>query len=141
MAEENRKRQIQKEVVEPLRIIVASDIHYLSERLNDGGEAFQKMMAEGDGKYTEGCQMIMEAFVQNVCEEKPDAVLICGDLTFNGELLSLQDMALFCRWLKEACGKVFVICGNHDIEHRHTACYRGDKVLSAEKTSAETGSM
>ena len=136
MAEENRKRQIQKEVVEPLRIIVASDMHYLSERLYDGGEAFQKMMAEGDGKYTEGCQMIMEAFVQNVCEEKPDAVLICGDLTFNGELLSLQDMAAFCRRLKEACGKVFVICGNHDIAYGMAAAYRQDQISAAANISA-----
>ena len=136
MAEENRKRQIQNKQAEPLRIIVASDIHYLSERLYDGGEAFQKMMAEGDGKYTEGCQMIMEAFVQNVCEEKPDAVLICGDLTFNGELLSLQDMAAYCRRLKEACGKVFVICGNHDIAYGMAAAYREDQVSAAANISA-----
>ena len=140
MKMKRKDRQMPEEFTDrkSLHIIVTSDMHYLSPRLTNGGTAFWKLMEQGDGKYTEAGQMIMEAFVQAVQEEKPDAVLICGDLTFNGELLSLQDMAAYCRRLKEAGSRVFVICGNHDIENRTAAAYFGDKVRAAESVTAQT---
>ena len=121
----------------PLSLIIFTDVHYLAENLYDEGEAFQKIIDTNVGKYTEGSQVIMREMTEAVIREKPDAVLICGDLTFNGEKESLIEFSGYLKEMKDEGIPVFVICGNHDIEHRHTACYRGDKVLPAEKTSAE----
>ena len=82
----------------PLSLIIFTDVHYLAENLYDEGEAFQKIIDTNVGKYTEGSQVIMREMTEAVIREKPDAVLICGDLTFNGEKESLIE---FSGYLKE----------------------------------------
>ena len=44
-------------------LIVASDLHYLSPELTDHGVYFQAVMANGDGKVTEYCEEITDAFL------------------------------------------------------------------------------
>lgn len=121
----------------PLSLTVFTDVHYLAENLYDEGGAFRKIIDTNVGKYTEGSQIIMREMTEAVKREKPDAVLICGDLTFNGEKESLIEFAGYLKEMKDAGVPVFVICGNHDIGHRHAACYHDDRILPAEKIEAE----
>lgn len=116
------------------RYFVTSDLHYLSRGLYDEGPAFQQMMKKNDGKLTERGDEIMNSFIRQVKEEKPDGVIIAGDLTFNGELRSLKDIAAVLREIQEAGIPVYVISGNHDIDHPDARCYHGSTVSSAEKT-------
>ena len=49
-----------------LNIMVATDIHYLSKSINDGGEAFANMIAKGDGKVMKYIEEIVDTFCAEV---------------------------------------------------------------------------
>ncbi|QHQ62275.1 hypothetical protein Ana3638_17020 [Anaerocolumna sedimenticola] len=72
---------------------VASDIHYLSEKLTDHGVAFEKYISSGDGKQLNYIDNILNAFITDIKKVKPDFLIISGDLTNNGEKESHLDLA------------------------------------------------
>ena len=109
------------------RYIVAADLHYLSPSLYDHGKAFQSLMQYNDGKLTEYGEVIINELIRVILREKPDGVLIPGDLTMNGELESLQTVCRKLSVLTDAGIRVFVIPGNHDIDHGRAASYIGEK--------------
>ncbi len=120
----------------PLRIVIASDLHYLSQSLTDNGPMFQQVVENGDGKLMLDIEAITEAFVWQMLEERPDYVILSGDLSFNGEYQSHADLSQKLRRLQDAGIPVLVIPGNHDIGR---GCYRfaGEEAEPAEGTSAE----
>ena len=69
---------------EDLKIIVASDIHYFLMDYYQDCEWFEDSMLYGDGKMVTYGDEIVEAFVQAGIQEKPDLVVLTGDLSFNG---------------------------------------------------------
>lgn len=79
-----------EEVKGPPKIIIASDLHVLAKGLTDGGAVFTKKMEMDDGKTTLYSGEIVEAFLDEVLAERPDALVLSGDLTFEGERLSLS---------------------------------------------------
>ncbi|MBP1552876.1 MAG: metallophosphoesterase, partial [Oscillospiraceae bacterium] len=95
----------------------ATDMHYLSQQLTDNNEYFLEIIKAGDGKMTQYCEQICEAFTETVIEQKPDAVLISGDITFNCEKLSHEDFILKLRRIEQAGVDVIAIPGNHDMEY------------------------
>ena len=48
------------------RAIIATDIHYLSRELTDGGSGFQYMVEHGDGKVVTYIEPITDAFLEEV---------------------------------------------------------------------------
>ena len=48
---------------ECVRIVVASDLHYLSQALTDNGPLFRRVVEHGDGKLMLDIEAITEAFV------------------------------------------------------------------------------
>ena len=68
-----------------LTFYIASDIHYLSNKLTDYGSAFNKFNKSGDGKQTEYINDILDQFCNEVNINKPDILILSGDLTLNGE--------------------------------------------------------
>ena len=66
------------------RIVVATDPHYISPALTDGGACWQRILASGDSKFMTYSEEILDAFLEEVlsAEEAPDALLLTGDLTF-----------------------------------------------------------
>ena len=118
-----------------LTIVEATDMHYLSPALTDGGAAFRKLVNSGDGKMPECSGEIMDALLNEVLEMKPDALVLSGDLTFNGELVSLTEMAEKLRPVKAAGIPVLVLPGNHDIDYRYAAGYFGDSARKVENVS------
>ncbi len=107
---------------EEIVIYHATDMHYLSQQLTDNSPEFIEMIANGDGKMTHYIEQIMDAFVTDVINAKPDYLLIGGDITFNGEKLSHQDFALKMKQIEEAGVQVLVIPGNHDVDYPF--CYK-----------------
>lgn len=122
---------------EPLTIWTATDIHYLSPELTDDGELFRKVIADGDAKLTEYSQEIVDEFLREVIEANPDALVLTGDLTFNGEILSLREIAEKLEAVQEAGIPVLVIPGNHDIDSYRAFSYSGNDVAYTDNISKE----
>lgn len=110
----------------PVTIVVASDLHYIAPSLTDNGPLFHRVVANGDGKLTLQVEAIAEAFVDEMLALRPDAVILSGDLSFNGEYDSLKTLADKLQRLKEAGIKVLPLSGNHDIDNGVALRYEGE---------------
>ena len=99
----------------PVTIWHASDLHYLSPTLIEDRAYFISVMERGDGKATHYTPEICRSFVETAVQEKPDVVILSGDLTLNGSLESHRDLAQILAPLQEAGIRVLVLPGNHDI--------------------------
>ena len=119
----------------PVHIITATDFHYLSPRINDKGTAIQAVSKLGDGKNLPYSAEIVEAFIDQVIQHKPDALVLTGDLTFNGEAASHEDLVKLLAKVEANDIRVAVIPGNHDIAIPDTFAFSGDK---AKKTDSIT---
>ena len=109
----------------PPEIIFASDLHLLAENLFDGGEAFRKRIAADDGKLIPYVPQILDAFFDEVIEEKPDALVLGGDLTFYGEKESHLQLSSMLKKVEDAGIDVVLVPGNHDINTRNAKSYLG----------------
>ena len=118
------------------RVVVATDLHYLAPSLTDHGALFRRVMEAGDGKVTELCDEITDAFLEEVKAEEPDALILTGDISFNGEKESHLALAEKLAALEEAGVPVLVLPGNHDL---YRSCYSffGDEGEQVESVSAE----
>ncbi len=118
------------------RIMLATDVHYLSPSLTDGGAYFQALLASSDGKVTMYVDELVDAFAEVVVREDPDALVIAGDLTYNGERQSHLDFASKLRTIARAGIPVLVIPGNHDIACPMAARFEGDGYEFVESVTA-----
>ncbi len=118
-------------------IMIAADIHYLAKELTDFGDAFEEMAENGDGKVVPYVWEIVDTFLDTVVERKPQAVILCGDLSLEGELLSHQALAQKLGRARRAGVKVLVIPGNHDINNPKAAAYQGTGTVPSERTTPE----
>lgn len=123
---------------DPVSIIFATDTHYLSPELTDGGEYFKNAIAQGDGKVVEYSSEINDAFFAEVIEKNPDLLILGGDLTLNGALQSHKDFITKLEKVQSAGIGVLVIPGNHDVDNENSIKYLNDGVESVEAlTSAQ----
>ncbi len=129
--EKNRRK-------EKLRIFVATDLHYLSKELTDYGPLFQTMIRQSDGKMTEYEEELLDAFVDQIKTEKPDVLILTGDLTFDGAKLSHEGLREKLKKLREVGIKVYVLPGNHDMCKKNGA-YRflGEQMYPEEGLTKE----
>ncbi len=118
-------------------LIVATDLHYLSPELTDHGAFFERLIENADGKAVEYCDEIVDAFVGQVIAQKPDGLILSGDLTFNGERLSHEALAAKLQRVRAAGIPVFVMPGNHDLGSFMSASFQGDGYARAENISAQ----
>ena len=72
-----------------------SDTHLIADSLHDDGLAFQHMRNTSAGKDLDYQEIALTAFVRKVIQEKPTAVIITGDVTFNGAKISRKLAQLF----------------------------------------------
>ena len=107
-------------------LIQASDLHYISETLTDHGRSFTDLLAQGDGKLTLYCEELTEAFLSEVIYRKPDALILSGDLTFNGAIQSHKALAEKLKQVEAAGIKVLVLSGNHDVDNQNAASFSKD---------------
>ena len=118
-------------------LMIAPDIHYMSPSLTDYGKAYQTMADNGDGKVIQYMPQIWEAFASKVKEARPDALILSGDLTLDGEKVNHQEFAGRLRELEAAGVSVLVIPGNHDINNHNASAYFGDERTYVESVSPE----
>jgi 3',5'-cyclic AMP phosphodiesterase CpdA len=96
-------------------IYIASDLHYLSDKLTDHGVAYAEFSNSRDGKQLDYMDEILDAFSNDIKKSKPDLLIISGDLTCNGEKVSHQDLAEKLKLIEQKGTSIYVIPGNHDI--------------------------
>ena len=97
------------------RLMVVSDLHYLAPALYQDSELFLQALRNGDGKITQFGDILLQALYRQILQEQPDALIVTGDLTFNGEKESHIALADWFRTVEAAGVPVWVIPGNHDI--------------------------
>mgnify|MGYP003303752614 CR=1 FL=1 len=98
---------------EPISMIIASDIHYLSPDYR--GEYFKEPSAIFDGKLTHYSPEYFDAFLAEVILKKPEVLILSGDITLNGSLKSHEEIVHKLQSVEEAGIDVLVIPGNHDV--------------------------
>lgn len=102
---------------EEVHILFATDLHYMPhELLDEESKLYQELMSGGgDGKLVHYSPEITDAFIDEVIRQKPHALILGGDLSFNGEKASHRELAEKLSAVNEAGIPVLVIPGNHDI--------------------------
>ena len=98
-----------------LTIVHVSDMHYFSPSLIENEDFMWKVAMESDGKDTVQSALIAQAFVDDMIKLKPDAVVVTGDLTLNGEEASHEELRDLLGKLKDIGIEVYVMTGNHDV--------------------------
>lgn len=132
---ESETEEISYQIIE--NIILATDIHYFDPSLTDNGPRFQEMEQYGDGKIVTYIDQITDAFLEEVIQLRPNALILSGDLTLEGEKKSHEGLAEKLYRVEDAGIPVLVIPGNHDINNRKAACYEGTERLPAEYITPE----
>ena len=125
------------QAMEENKLIFATDMHYLSEKLTDHGPVFDELMRKGDGKLTEYGRECMAALFGAAREEGASVVVLAGDLTFNGEMDSLLDLREMLREAEKTGLRFLVIPGNHDIAYPYACCYFGSVARRVQPVSQE----
>ena len=122
--------------MKPVTILVATDPHYLAPGLTDGGEAFLNVVTHADGKYMQRIEEITDALFDAAASARPAALILSGDLTFNGERESHEAFAAKCAALEDAGVPVLVLPGNHDLNRPDAARFEGDEITAVESITA-----
>lgn len=98
---------------EEKKIVVLSDVHVMAKSLE--GTEFWNTTVQHTRKIAECSQPIFDQLVETLKQQKPDLVLITGDLTEGGQLKSHEYVKDKLDELRAAGIKIFVIPGNHDL--------------------------
>ena len=110
-----------------LKIAVLSDIHIMNPQLLQGDGDAIKNYIKRDRKLLQESVALLNVAIDSIIQERPDVVLIPGDLTKDGEYVShilVADTLL--KRFRDAGIAVYVIPGNHDVNNPHAAIYHGD---------------
>jgi predicted phosphodiesterase len=121
----NRFYRVAKDAELKARLVIFSDSHLMdSSLLINDGPAFQ-CWASTERKLLQQSPAIMDEMVRQTLKAHPDIVLVCGDLTKDGELVGHQAMANRFNQLRAAGIKVYVCPGNHDINNPFAYAFDG----------------
>ena len=74
-------------------IWVISDTHLIADSLHDNGQAFSRMQKTSQGKDLYYQETALSAFCRMAEIKKPAAIIVTGDVTFNGERVSAERFA------------------------------------------------
>lgn len=120
------------------RMAVLSDIHIMApELLREDGKAFQNYIAR-DRKMLKESTRLLKTAVSALLSERPDVVLVTGDLTKDGEKVSHEYVAqLLLKPLREKGIPVYVIPGNHDVNNPHAVLFLKDTVKRTDTVTPE----
>ena len=114
------------------RLMVVSDTHYLAKSLYEGSAMFPRALRAGDGKLSQYGDELMDALAREAVRLKPDALVITGDLSFNGERASHEALAERLGKIEAAGIPVWVVPGNHDINSAMPVGYGDDRWYAVE---------
>ena len=123
-----------------LRIAVMSDLHYLSPDMIADTEDFEHALNSDRKLLKESSAILYEKFKQ-VRADKPDILLVSGDLTKDGEQECHAALAKQLQQLQQDVPglKIYVINGNHDIRNYNAKNFNtaDGKAVPATRTEPE----
>ncbi len=122
---------------EKMVIIHATDLHFISDEITDDGQYFMEMLAQGDGKVSHYSVEIVDAFIYEMLQLKPDVIILSGDISFNGAIASHVDLANRLKVLQEEGIQVILNTGNHDVDYSMAAKFHDDSFARIESPSNE----
>ena len=124
-------------VQETVKFMVISDIHFFDPSLFTlpANADFQGYLA-ADRKLIIESSAILKSVLASVQTEKPDFLLISGDLTKDGEKLDHQTLATMFKALSDVGIKVLVIPGNHDVNNPDSYSYLQTAKTKVDNVSA-----
>lgn len=109
------------------KIVTVTDIHYLAESFSGNrGPSFMAEVESGDGRVLQYGPEILDAFIEDMRKEKPDLIIMSGDLTLDGEKKSHEELAEKLEILLDNGITVLVIPGNHDINNPEAKKFTSD---------------
>lgn len=126
---------------EKLTLVTLSDLHYFPDSLKGNrGEAYYNYMC-GSNASPDDMNAIVDAAFESLKyaseNEGLKYVVICGDLTVNGEYAGNVELAEKLKALAEETGlNIFVTNGNHDINNSLASHFLNDRKNIAKRTSA-----
>lgn len=115
---------------------VFTDPHIYHRRLGVSGAAFQDYL-DRDRKLLAESEALMDAAVAAIAALDVDFVLVCGDLTKDGERVNHRLAAEKLQRLRAAGKSVFVIPGNHDIANGEAVRFEGDRSEPVSSVTAD----
>ena len=123
-----------------LRIAVMSDLHYLSPDMIADTEDFEHAF-NSDRKLLKESSAILHEMFEQVRADKPDILLVSGDLTKDGEQECHAALAKQLQQLQQDIPglKIYVINGNHDIRNYNAKNFNtpDGKAVPATRTHPE----
>lgn len=100
----------------PVSIVTATDLHFAGRDTHDYTGTFRlDSESNGSGKQMQYLDDILDAFLWQMQVQKPDYVLLTGDVTYIGAKESHLALAQKLSQLTQAGIQVLVVPGNHDI--------------------------
>lgn len=123
-------------LADTLKIAIISDVHYFSPSLGTTGKAFQTYLANDRKMIAESHELLTSA-VSIIKSEKPNILLVSGDLTKDGEKVNHQAFAGFMKDIKNSGIKVYVVPGNHDVNNPQSNRYNGDSAIFIPNITAQ----
>lgn len=123
-----------------LRIAVMSDLHYLSPDMIADTEDFEHAF-NSDRKLLKESSSVLHEMLERVRADKPDILLVSGDLTKDGEQECHAALAKQLQQLQQDIPglKIYVINGNHDIRNYNAKNFNtaDGKAVPATRTEPE----
>ena len=118
-------------------IYIATDIHVMDSSLviNEGSAMTHYL--DQDRKMLSQSTEAFQAVIDSAISHQADVLLICGDLTKDGEKIGHERVSRMLGKALLAGIKTFVIPGNHDIRNPFAKYFDGDKTSPAEGITAE----
>jgi len=104
---------------------IISDIHIWDPSLGSTEPRFIQEVGSSSTAYLNSIPYL-DAAIEKIIDSGVSFVLVCGDLTREGELVNHQIVADKLKKLTDAKIKVFVIPGNHDIQNGNAVSFAGD---------------
>ena len=125
-----------------VKIAIFSDIHYvIDQQRSEAGEKAMHYSALTESRMEQEIDTILDVALEQAAGEKPDVLLVCGDLLSNGEHAGGEALA---RKLKDAQNKaglqqtgIYVVNGNHDINNSYSSDFTKDQYWNAKRVQPE----
>jgi len=115
---------------------VISDLHFYDTSLGYEGAAFEKELSL-DRKMLAESEELLDYMIKDLLKSNIKFLLVCGDLTKDGEALNHEKLSAKLQILVNYGIKVIVTPGNHDINNYSAAEFLGNVKSIVNSVSAE----
>lgn len=119
-----------------VRFAVITDPHVYDTAVSEPGPAWDRHLGTSAELFVESAQ-ILSAALDGAAAGKPAFIIVCGDLTKDGELASHHRAAKLLATASAAGIPVFVVPGNHDVLNPGSSRYIGSRKERVDSVTPE----